>query len=481
MNWISCLVHDSKTPLLFHSGLFLVLFALFLLIYAAVFPRKSLRDWLIILFSGYFYYKSSGSFLALLVASVLVNYGFARGLHASGSVIVRRLLLFLGIVVSLAPLVYFKYFEFLCENLGLTGAAQLAAGLVLPIGISFYTFQSISYLVDMHKGLIAPGGLRGYLLYMTFFPHLVAGPIVRGRDFLPQIEEPTVLDRRRIREAMWLIVKGLVKKAIVADFVAQYSDVVFSAPEGFRGAEHFLAALCYALQIFCDFSGYTDMAIGVALLLGFRLCRNFDSPYKSVSITQFWRRWHISLSSWLRDYVYIPLGGNRRGVPLQLAFLLVTMLVGGIWHGASWKFVFWGAAHGLLLVLHKLYRMILPAGIRLPGWPIAARLLTFACVALLWIPFRADTMSDAWTFYVRIFTDFDPAYLPVLLAANPLLIWFVLGGYAATAMPDRCKETVRRAFDRTDLWLKFVLLAVLIQLVLQMKSASVHPFIYFQF
>jgi len=481
MDWTSFLLHDSKAPLLFHSGLFLVLFSLFLLIYAAVFPRKSLRDWLIILFSGYFYYKSSGTFLALLVASVLVNYGFARGLHASRSPIVRKLLLFLGIAVSLAPLVYFKYFGFLCENLGLTGAAQLAAGLVLPIGISFYTFQSISYLVDMHKGLIAPGGLRGYLLYMTFFPHLVAGPIVRGRDFLPQIEEPTVLDRRRIREAMWLIVKGLVKKAIVADFVAQYADVVFSAPDGFHGAEHFLAALCYALQIFCDFSGYTDMAIGVALLLGFRLCRNFDSPYKSVSITQFWRRWHISLSSWLRDYVYIPLGGNRRGVPLQLGFLLVTMLVGGIWHGASWKFVFWGAAHGLLLVLHKLYRMLLPAGIRLPGWAILSRLLTFACVALLWIPFRADTMADAWTFYAHIFTDFDPAYLPVLLAANPLLICFVLGGYAATALPDRWKAVVRRGFDRTDLWLKFVLLAVLIQLVLQMKSASVHPFIYFQF
>jgi D-alanyl-lipoteichoic acid acyltransferase DltB (MBOAT superfamily) len=322
---------------------------------------------------------------------------------------------------------------------------------------------------------------RNYLMYMLFFPHLVAGPIVRARDFLPQLKKKFSLTGVQFNEAFYLIFKGLIKKAIIADYVAQYSDIVFSAPDGFSGSELILASLCYTLQIFCDFSGYTDMAIGVALLLGYRLCLNFDSPYKALDITNFWRRWHISLSSWLRDYIYIPLGGNRKGFLLQLAFLLVTMLVGGFWHGADWKFVFWGAGHGVLLILHKLW-------VKFTGkrWNSAVYngfswALTFACVSLLWIPFRAASMEDTWNIYTRIFTNANWPMVWAVIETNPMLFALLILGYGFTLIPSIVKDKIVTYIYRQDVLVKFLMLALVIQAILQMRSSVVQPFIYFQF
>ncbi len=482
MDWKKLFLHQPDEPLLFHTGFFLLIFSVFLILYTFLYQKRSLRDVAIILFGLYFYYKSSGAFVGLLVLCLSADYFFAKGIGYFKDKFVRKLLLTLGIIFSLSFLFYFKYKNFFLENLAaISGEDYILTTVILPIGISFYTFQSISYMVDVYKNNIEPSGYIRYMMYMTFFPHLVAGPIVRAKDFLPQTDTTVSLSKANLNEAMFLIFKGFVKKAIIADYVGQYSDIVFSNPKGFSGAEHLVASLSYALQIFCDFSGYTDMAIGIALLLGFRLCMNFDSPYKSINITDFWRRWHISLSSWLRDYIYIPFGGNKKGFRLQLLFLFLTMLIGGFWHGASWKFVFWGAGHGVLLIIHKVVMKKFPKAISNVFYKISSWILTFACVALLWIPFRAQTMADAGLIYSKIFSNININYFPVIYSTNPLLIFMLLFGFVATLLPSKFKFWIRQQFYGSSLLMKFIMLAVIIQMFLQVKSSYVQPFIYFQF
>ncbi len=482
MDWTNIFLHNSVEPLLFHNGFFLLIFSLFLIFYAFIFHKLKVRDIAIILFGFYFYYKSSGIFILLLVLSLSADYLFSIWMSRNKNLKQKKAILIAGILFSLSFLIYFKYRNFFIDNLStITGENYNLSNLILPIGISFYTFQSISYLVDVYQNKLKPSGFKNYMLYMTFFPHLVAGPIVRARDFLPQIEHQTLLTKEKINEALYLIVKGLIKKAIIADYIAQYSDSVFSAPDGFSGTENLIATLSYTLQIFCDFSGYTDMAIGIALLLGFRLCVNFNSPYKSLNITNFWRRWHISLSSWLRDYIYIPFGGNKKGFSLQLLFLFLTMLIGGFWHGASWKFVFWGAGHGLLLIIHKLYMLKFPNKNNNIIFKIASWAFTFICVSLLWIPFRAVTFSDALIVYEKIFTDINFSYLSAIYATNPLLIYMLLFGFSATMLPNKIKDFIKNKYYESDIIFKIFFLALVIQLFLQVKSSSVQPFIYFQF
>jgi D-alanyl-lipoteichoic acid acyltransferase DltB (MBOAT superfamily) len=474
--------YDPGHPLIFTDGLFLILFAGFLLAYAFVWKKDVVRTILLIGFGFLFYYLASGGFLFLLLITITFDYLFSGLLEKIGNPTYRKWWLSIGILFSLSFLVYFKYKNFFLESYSsLTGEPVTLGALFLPIGISFYTFQSISYLVDVYHRRIRVPDFHDYLLYMTFFPHLVAGPIVRARDFLPQLETKPAINMSHLNEGLFLITKGFIKKAVVADHVSQYSDAVFSAPASFSGFEHVFSTLCYTLQIYCDFSGYTDMAIGIALLLGYRLCLNFDSPYKATDITSFWRKWHISLSSWLRDYIYIPLGGNKKGFAPQLAFLLVTMLIGGFWHGASWKFVFWGAGHGVLLILHKLWmkQAGFHAGgkiMRLTGWA-----LTFACVALLWIPFRAVSFSDALLVYQSIFSYSDPAVLIEIALMNPVLCTVYLLAMAVILLPYRLKKAYESYYSKIPVWTKFALLAIAIQASIQLTDSDVQPFIYFQF
>jgi D-alanyl-lipoteichoic acid acyltransferase DltB (MBOAT superfamily) len=317
---------------------------------------------------------------------------------------------------------------------------------------------------------------------MTFFPHLVAGPIVRAADFLPQLKKKLVVRKKDLKEATFLIIKGFVKKAIIADYVAQYSDIVFSDPTSFSATESVFAILAYTLQIFCDFSGYTDMAIGIALLLGYRLCVNFKSPYKSIDITDFWRRWHISLSSWLRDYIYIPLGGNKKGVQKQYAFLVITMLIGGFWHGADWKFIFWGAGHGLLLILHKLSLRWIPDEFSHKlAFKIGGGLLTFTLVALLWVPFRANSLADTFVIYGNLFQGLDFKMIDAIYQSHFWILLLMIFGYFATVMPDSWKTRIYDYFAKMDAIVLIAVIIVIIQVMLQFKSASIQPFIYFQF
>jgi len=485
MNWNEInqlFVYREEEPILFHHGFFLFIFSLFLMAFSFMKNRGKGGLVLLGMFSLYFYYKASGVFILLLLLTISFDYLISFFIEKTQKLWLRKWILFCGITLSLSLLFYFKYRNFFLSNYNdWFGTSFPMENLVLPIGISFYTFQSISYMVDIYQNKIERPSFFKYLIYMIFFPHLVAGPIVRAKEFLPQLENESKESLAEINEALGLILKGFIKKVIIADFVAQYSDVVFSEPLGFSGSEHLLSSLCYSLQIFCDFSGYTDMAIGIALLMGYRLGVNFNSPYKASSITDFWRRWHISLSSWLKDYLYIPMGGNKKGFSLQLVFLLITMLLGGFWHGADWKFVFWGAGHGILLVLHKLWLKIKGEKTQNKLFNIFSVAFTFFLVNLLWIPFRAVSFDDTLLIYQKIFTEFSVPKLIQAIQNNYLLFLVFIFGYTATLLSQKLKEGIISLFSRQHLVFKFLIFILFIQLFFQIQSEEVHPFIYFSF
>ena len=352
------LSYDPQAPMLFSSGLFLFLFAAFAFFYGFMRRTPALRIWYVIAFSLYFYYKSSGIYLLLLVGVSVSDFWIGRAIAHVSSRRAQRALVALSIAADLAVLGYFKYTNFFIEIArDLFGAGFLEfQNIFLPVGISFFLFQSLSYTIDIYRGSLKPVDRWGdYLFYLSFFPQLVAGPIVRARDFLVQIRQnPIAVSREMFGTGIYLIAIGLFKKAVISDYISlNFVDRIFDDPALYSGMECLAAVYGYALQIYCDFSGYSDMAIGLALLLGFRFPKNFDAPYHSATITEFWRRWHISLSMWLRDYLYISLGGNRKGRLRTYFNLLVTMVLGGLWHGAAIRFVLWGTLHGVALALGR--------------------------------------------------------------------------------------------------------------------------------
>jgi len=335
-----------------------VLFLLFMPLYSLLRKRRWQATVFVVLFSLFFYYKSSGLFVLMLGATSLFDWLLSRIIARPGAgQALRRCCVAASLTASLGILAYLKYANFFLWNLSaLTGENFQPLDLLLPVGISFYTFQSISYIIDVYKGRVAPTRTwLEYAFFLSFFPALVAGPIVRADYFLPQIRANRHASQHEVYSGLWLIISGVIKKAVIADYIAQYNDLIFDAPGAYSGFETLMGIIGYTMQIYCDFSGYSDMAIGIALIMGFRLAPNFDFPYKSRNVGEFWHRWHISLSSWLRDYVYIPLGGNQKGTARTYLNNFITMLVGGLWHGAAWKFVFWGAMHGAGLAV------ILPA------------------------------------------------------------------------------------------------------------------------
>lgn len=473
-------LHIANEPMLFHHGIFLFLFANFLIVYGILQSKTTLQKFLLILFSFYFYYKSSGNYVFLLFITIGIDYVFSILITKTVKKRESTILTFLAITFSLGFLLYFKYLDFFLQSLGIGDKFYEKSNFILPIGISFYTFQSISYIVDVHRRKIKLPSIIDYLLYMSFFPHLVAGPIVRAKDFLPQLRKKLKISKALINEGLFLITKGFVKKAIIADFIAQYVDIIYASPNGISGVESSFAVLGYALQIFCDFSGYTDMAIGIALLLGYRLCLNFDSPYKATQITEFWRKWHISLSSWLRDFIYIPLGGNRKGLLLQLFFLMVTMTLGGLWHGADWKFVWWGIGHGFLLIVHKLF-VKWNGGFENKIWSFVSWILTFVSVVLLWIPFRAKNLSDSFIITKALFNGLNWDALVIFSIQNWTFLVLLIFGYVMTLLPDYFKKKLKQFYIQESFVLKFILFVVLIQFMYEIQSTEIQPFIYFQF
>lgn len=475
--------YTPAEPMLFSSGTFWALFLIFMPLYALVRNRLWYMLTFVVGFSLFFYYKSSGWFVLLLGATSLIDWTVSRLMVRTDVKWRRKLLATVSIIVSLSVLAYFKYANFFLWNWNrmVEGNFQ-PLDIILPVGISFYTFQSISYVVDVYKGRVAPTATwLEYVFFLSFFPALVAGPIVRADYFLPQIRANYHATRTELYAALWMIICGILKKAVIADYIAQYNDLIFASPTGYSGFESLMGVIGYTMQIYCDFSGYSDMAIGLAMIMGFRLSRNFDFPYKSKNLTEFWRRWHISLSSWLRDYVYIPLGGNRKGTLRTYLNNFLTMLIGGLWHGAAWKFVFWGAMHGVGLAVHK---ATLPLTRRLPdswwvravGWSV-----TMVYVSLLWVFFRADSWLDSWLIIKNIFTNFSIDYIGPFLSVRWMWVIMMTVIITAHALPSGVIDRLSTAFVRSWWVVKLIVFLVVVQLVLEFAGEDVAPFIYFQF
>lgn len=576
-----CGQYETISPLLFSSGLFLFLFIGFYALYRLLLKHDGLRLAWVTLFSLYFYYKCAGHFWLLHVVIVVVDYYLARciertvtrkdqvwmlfflaltglclwaidipffskaalsaGLCLLGGFLMllgrfpihKVLLLIFSLLLNLGLLVYFKYniySELWCE---LLSRPFDPCYLFLPAGISFFTFQSLSYTIDVYRGhLKSLDNILDYAFFVTFFPQMLAGPIVRAADFLPQIRKPLFVSQADFGRGVFLLCTGLFKKAVISDYIStNFVDRVFDSPEQYTGLENLLGVYGYAMQIYCDFSGYSDMAIGLALLMGFHFPINFDSPYQSLSITEFWRRWHISLSSWLRDYLYIPLGGNRGHsiatwvvtggfllITLVLAMywalggawwwmamwalaaifvvllplwqgrwsvatnfnLFATMLLGGLWHGAASRFIVWGALHGLALAVERWVKQVFP-GTSGPFRKAIGGIWTFHFVCFCWIFFRAKGMDMAGIMLHRIAFEFHAEVAGDLLAGYAPVIFWLAMGYLLHLLPKSVEQAAERVVTRLPLAGKAFLLVLIAALVMQVKSSDVQPFIYFQF
>ena len=480
-------LYDPHSPMIFSSGIFLWLFAAFIVVYLLLQRRTTARLMFVTLFSYYFYYKSSGTYFFLLAVVTVSDFLLALLMEHTVTRWKRKLWVVVSLCVNLGLLCYFKYTNFLLECwASLTGGSFSMLDIFLPVGISFFTFQSLSYTSDVYRREIKPlTNLLDYAFYVSFFPQLVAGPIVRARDFIPQIRRPLFVSDEMFGRGIFLIMSGLFKKAVISDYISvNFVERIFDNPTLYSGVENLMGVYGYALQIYCDFSGYSDMAIGIALLLGFHFNINFDSPYKSASVTEFWRRWHISLSSWLRDYLYISLGGNRKGKVRQYVNLIITMFLGGLWHGASWNFVLWGVLHGVALAVHKFWMSLTGRkkgeqshGIR----RFFGVVVTFHFVCFCWIFFRNADFATSVDMLRQIFTVFRPQLLPQLLAGYWEVFALMGLGYMLHFLPDSWERACTKTVIRLPLLGKAVLMIALIYLVIQMKSSDIQPFIYFQF
>ena len=494
-------LYDSKNPLLFNNGFFVYFFTLFILLFFALRNHHKARRYVFCIFSLYFFYKASGWFVGLVLVSAVVDFFLSNAIYREKSQSKKKFLLVLSILFNLGMLFYFKYTDFFIEiSNSLFDTNFNPLNLILPIGISFYTFENLSYTVDVYRGEFKPANkFSDYLLFLAFFPKLMMGPIVRAHDFVPQINEPYVISERDFAKGFFLIISGLIKKLVISDYITlNMVDYMFDNPALHTGVENLMAVYGYAMVIYCDFSGYSEIAIGIALWLGFKIPPNFMSPYQSLNITEFWRRWHISLSTWLKDYLYIPLGGNRNfsvasfifvggflvgsfimGVELfhlsnlwaavvsavlLLIFiipavitrktsgiaanfnLLTTMLLGGFWHGASWNFIIWGAIHGVGLGIHKIWMLLTDKSLSSLNqsriYKIISGILTFHFVCFAWIFFKAEDLEIAKTMIYQIFNNFDISVFGPFYDNYKGVVWMILVAMVLHLIPDNLADKV---------------------------------------
>ena len=494
-------LYDSKNPLLFNNGFFVYFFTLFILLFFALRNHHKARRYVFCIFSLYFFYKASGWFVGLVLVSAVVDFFLSNAIYREKSQSKKKFLLVLSILFNLGMLFYFKYTDFFIEiSNSLFDTNFNPLNLILPIGISFYTFENLSYTVDVYRGEFKPANkFSDYLLFLAFFPKLMMGPIVRAHDFVPQINEPYVISERDFAKGFFLIISGLIKKLVISDYITlNMVDYMFDNPALHTGVENLMAVYGYAMVIYCDFSGYSEIAIGIALWLGFKIPPNFMSPYQSLNITEFWRRWHISLSTWLKDYLYIPLGGNRNfsvasfifvggflvgsfimGVELfhlsnlwaavvsavlLLIFiipavitrktsgiaanfnLLTTMLLGGFWHGASWNFIIWGAIHGVGLGIHKIWMLLTDKSFAAFNqsriYKIISGILTFHFVCFAWIFFKAEDLEIAKTMIYQIFNNFDISVFGPFYDNYKGVVWMILVAMVLHLVPDNLADKV---------------------------------------
>jgi D-alanyl-lipoteichoic acid acyltransferase DltB (MBOAT superfamily) len=497
------LKYNPDEPMIFTTAAFWLFFLLLLAGYSIVYKKLLIRNIYLFVLSMFFYYKSGGLFLSLLLFVTLIDYTCGLLIHRSGSRFLKRVFILSSIISNLGILAYFKYTGFFISTINdlfgtdfevydllaafsnsNLGTSFSTSDILLPVGISFFTFQSLSYTFDVYRNKILPvRNILDFGFYVSFFPQLVAGPIVRASEFIPQLYTEFHLAKREFSHALFLVSKGLIKKIIISDFIAtNFVDRVFEAPSVYSGFENLMAVYGYGLQIYCDFSGYTDIAIGLALILGFRLPMNFNSPYKAAGMADFWKRWHISLSRWLKDYLYIPLGGSRKGKVRTNINLLITMLLGGLWHGASLRFIIWGLLHGAGLVAGRIWNAIF--GERLKQGKIGRAVvvfITFQFVSFCWIFFRAPDAESIKMMFTQILYSFSPgSYLTVLPAYSSVFLLMLIG-YTIHFLPESFKESYRGLFIKIPLVFQLLLVMAVAILLYQMRSTDTMPFIYFRF
>ena len=453
--------------------------------------NHNLRAWkaFMIIASYVFYGWWNWHYVFLLAAVSLIAQLSAIAVSHQDRDRRRTRVMAVGVAATIAPLLYFKYYGFFTVNAANTAAAvglHIAPPLIqviLPVGVSFYTFMAIAYVVDVYRREFEVVGWTDLYLYLSFFPHLVAGPIVRPNELIPQLDvrhDPRNID---VVGAMWLILGGLFKKVVIANYLAgAIVDPVFGDPSRHSAPEAIVGIVAYAVQIYCDFSGYTDIAIGVAKLLGFRFPQNFDRPYSARSVQDFWRRWHMTLSRWLRDYLYIPLGGSRKGTGRTYVNLLITMLLGGLWHGAAWHFVVWGGLHGAYLAVGHWKQgkrdaglLAEPSDTQLVAW--GQRLLTFTLVCIGWALFRSDSVATALTLLGRTIWGWG---LPSPLVTRPVLLAIGIG-LATQFSPHAPAERLKSALSRLRPIPLGLTAAVVLFVITTLGPRGVAPFIYFQF
>jgi alginate O-acetyltransferase complex protein AlgI len=493
---VALLAFDPASPLGFVSGFFLVFLLVLLLLQAPASRRRATRVLLLLAFSLYFYYKTGGLFLGLLVLSTAADYGLGRLIAGTDSKSRRRALAWAGVAGNLAVLIAFKYTRQwipLFQGWGLVGAG--VRHLAMPVGISYYAFQKIGYLSDVRANRTpAVRNFAEFLLFTAFFPRVTAGPILRAKEFFGQLDPPGEEARAEARGGVPLVLSGLFKKAVIADFIGvNFVDRVFASPGLYSGLENLIAVYGYAVQIYCDFSGYTDMALGVARMLGLRLPPNFKAPYKALTVSDFWTRWHMTLSFWLKDYVFWPmtlklsglikrdrLAGLRTDKIIPAAATVIVFLVCGLWHGAAWGFVIWGLMHGLAVALERTFR--LPQKVRRTrSRRRFAAVITFHYVCLAWIFFRSETPAKALAVLGQIFGRFKPKLLPQFLAGYPMVFALIVLGLALHFLPEAVKDKARLLAARMPLPAQSAALAAMIWLVFQFRTSAIQPFIYFKF
>ena len=536
--------YNPNHPLLFNSSLFLGLFLVFYLVYIITKKHVHFRTVYVTLFSLFFYYKAGGNYFVLLILSSVLDYFFAGQIYKAQKPAARKFFLAVSMITNLGILFYFKYTNFLIDSFNAIFQSNFALmDIILPVGISFYTFQTMSYTIDVYRREIEPAkSFLDFAFFVCFFPQLVAGPIVRAKDFIPQIYKKLTLTKEETSLALFLIIGGLLKKAVISDYISlNFVDRVFEAPNSYTPFENLMAVYGYSLQIYCDFSGYSDMAIGLALLMGFTLPINFRTPYQSKNITEFWRRWHISLSTWLKDYLYFSVGGNRRGtfwgyffptlffgatlfwavkmynttpIPLYivagaiivfvLAILvakdrkksvrshfnqMTTMLLGGLWHGANLRFIIWGALHGLALAVHKTFMDFFPAkkedekkGFFSSTANVIFVIITFHFVAFCWIFFRAKDFDIALTVMNNIAElQFDWHKWQTIIEGYRNVFLLMAIGFVWHFFPQNMNDQLKNFFGSMPILFKAVIVALTFWVVYATASSGAQPFIYFQF
>ncbi len=497
------LLYSAEKPLLFTQLYFWIFFATVLAVYSVIYPYRSFRNLFLFIVSIFFYWKTSGIFFLLLIFTTFSDFYIGNFIYRSKTPLAGKFFVSLSIFLNLGVLSYFKYSYFFTRTINnlfhtdfepynfladlsnsITGSHFDISVIGLPVGISFFTFQAISYTVDMYRKKIEPvKNVIDFGFYVSFFPQLVAGPIVRASEFIPQLYKRFHLTMEEFGYAIFLILNGLMKKMLIGDYLAMnLIDRVFANPTGYTGFENLMALYGYSLQVYCDFSGYTDIAIGIALLMGFRLPRNFNSPYKADNLGNFWKRWHISLSSWLKDYLYIPLGGNRHGEFRTNINLMLTMLLGGLWHGASWQFVIWGGLNGIGILVYKYWKRISPYE-NSKHWTahLWKVFLTFNFITFTRIWFRSDSMEHANQLMSQIWNHFDFSIIPQVIVSFKIVFLVMIFGYVVHWLPGKIKSWYRDWFINTPVYAKVGIAGGIIFVIYQSWSAGLQPFIYFQF